>query len=130
MRLIMKYKDVSGLGEAARDLVNFSRRTRALDRLLHDGTRAGVVLVTLGEPAVIAETNRLAGALHDTRVAILGVIRNRIKVDSGDAAWVHLDEGFWRTESSPPIFAASLHEPPLVGVSVIRDWCQSWQERD
>ena len=36
MRLIMKYSEVVGLGEAAQDLVNFSRRTRALDRLLHD----------------------------------------------------------------------------------------------
>src|SRR3954451_12292437 len=52
MRLMLKYKDITGLGSAAQDLLDFSRRTRALDTLLHDSSRAALVIVALDEPVV------------------------------------------------------------------------------
>jgi arsenite-transporting ATPase len=122
MRLIMKYKDLAGLGDAAQDLVNFSRRTRALDRLLHDETRAGVVLVSLEEPAVIAETRRLGAALQATGVAIVGVVRNRAVNVRAPADWYGTRT--W------PTFVAPVYGRPLVGITAIRDWCEHWQERD
>ena len=78
MRLMLKYKDVAGLGDAAEELLGFSRRTRALEALLSDPLRAGVVLVTLDEPLVRAESLRLAAALAGTHVAVVGVVRNRV----------------------------------------------------
>ena len=125
MRLILKYKDVAGLGEAAQDLVNFSRRTRALDALLHDETRAGVVLVSLDEPVVVAETGRLAQCLASTGVAIVGDIRNRVREapKTNDA----LRAGAAATR--PFVLAPEL-DPPPVGVAAIRDWCERWQQRD
>ncbi len=54
MRLMLKYRDVVGLGDAAAELLDFAKRTRALDGLLHDRERAGVMLVTLDEPVVRA----------------------------------------------------------------------------
>jgi arsenite-transporting ATPase len=123
MRLIMKYKHLGGLGDAAQELLNFSRRTRALDRLLHDEARAGVVLVSLDEPAVIAETRRLGAALQATGVAIVGVVRNRAAANEpavadryGIVAW--------------PTFVAPVYARPLVGITAIRDWCEHWQQRD
>src|SRR5438105_10012100 len=129
MRLLVKYKDIGGLGDAAQDLVNFSRRTRALDRLLHDEAGAGVVLVSLDEPVVIAETKRLAGALQSTRVGILGVVRNRVKpeaINSMGAQVIGIGRGTLTLRS----FAAPSYERPLVGASAIRDWCEHWRQRD
>src|SRR5205085_3514020 len=37
MRLMLKYREVVSLGESAQDLLDFSRRTKALDLRLHDG---------------------------------------------------------------------------------------------
>ena len=124
MRLIMKYKDVAGLGEAAQDLLNFSRRTRALDALIHDESRAGVVLVSLDEPVVVAETDRLARRLASTGVAIVGNIRNRIR------EFASRDDALPATAPTHPFVLAPERDPPPVGVAAIRDWCERWRWRD
>lgn len=124
MRLIMKYKDVAGLGEAAQDLLTFSRRTRALDALIHDESRAGVVLVSLDEPVVVAETDRLARRLASTGVAIVGDIRNRIRELASP------DDALPATAPRHPFVLAPELDPPPVGVAAIRDWCERWRRRD
>jgi UDP-N-acetylmuramoylalanine-D-glutamate ligase len=63
MRLMLKYKEVAGLGESAQDLLDFSRTLRTLDSVLRDPARCAVVLVSLDEPVVRAETERLAAEL-------------------------------------------------------------------
>lgn len=130
MRLMMKYKEIAGLGDAAQDLINFSRRTRALDALLHDASRAGVVLVSLDEPAVIGETKRLAHALQSTRIAILGLVMNRVRFDGDGAMETDIASRYWRPGPPAPSFAAPAYEPSLVGIPAIRDWCGRWQQRD
>ncbi|MFL5614603.1 MAG: ArsA family ATPase [Gemmatimonadaceae bacterium] len=113
MRLILKYKEVANLGAAAQDLLNFSRRTRALDELLHDPARAGIVLVSLDEPAVTAETARLAELLRSTGITVIAEIRNRVTKDAhGADAGIHL---------------APESDRPLVGVDAIQDWSRSWR---
>jgi arsenite-transporting ATPase len=119
MRLIMKYREISGLVEAAQDLVAFSRRTRVLDRLLHDSGNAGVVLVSLDEPAVVAETRRLASKLTATGIAVNGVVRNRVA----------------RTSEAPSlgmttVFLAPEADPAPIGVAAIHDWCERWSLQD
>ncbi|HKW45851.1 MAG TPA: ArsA family ATPase [Gemmatimonadaceae bacterium] len=118
MRLIMKYREVSGLVEAAQDLVNFSRRTRALDRLLRDSSNAGVVLVSLDEPLVVAETNRLSSRLSAGGVAIHGLVRNRSERNDP------------RVNGRTPVVLAPEIDPPPVGVAAIRDWCERWRRQD
>jgi arsenite-transporting ATPase len=113
MRLILKYKEVANLGDAAQDLLNFSRRTRAFDELLHDPARAGLVLVSLDEPAVTAETARLAELLRSTGITVLAEIRNRVTKGARNAdAGVHL---------------APESDRPLIGVDAIKDWSRSWR---
>jgi arsenite-transporting ATPase len=119
MRLIMKYREVSGLVEAAQDLVNFSRRTRALDRLLHNSSKAGVVRVSLDEPVVVAETKRLSARLGATGIAILGVVRNRVANNAGRPSL-----------AATPVIVAPETNPPPVGVAAIRDWCERWRLQD
>jgi arsenite-transporting ATPase len=41
MRLMLKYREVTGLGDAAEALLDYTRQTRALEALLHDPSRAG-----------------------------------------------------------------------------------------
>ena len=116
MRLIMKYREISGLVEAAQDLVKFSRRTRALNALLHDATRAGVVLVSLDEPAVVTETRRLSARLAATGIAINGLVRNRVSRSYG-VAW---------PESTNALTAPET-DPAPIGVAAIREWCERWR---
>ena len=113
MRLIMKYREIAGITEAAADLVTFSRRTRALDALLHDETRAGVLLVSLDEPSVRAETARLADLLRATGIAVIGEVRNRA-LTSG-------------TVGGMPAVIAPEFARPLVGVEAIREWTSTWE---
>jgi arsenite-transporting ATPase len=120
MRLIMKYKDVVGLDEAAQDLLNFSRRTRAIELLLRDGARAGLVLVSLDEPIVIDQTKRLARAVAAIGVSTIGEVRNRVSSGRAQTA----------SDPSRPFFVAPELEPPPIGVAAIRDWCERWREQD
>ena len=119
MRLIMKYREIAGLVEAAQDLVKFSRRTRALDELLHDSRRAGVVLVSLDEPVVVAETTRLSARLTATGIAINGHVRNRVSRKSG---------GPWPEAMN--VMAAPETNPAPIGVAAIREWCERWRMQD
>ena len=113
MRLLLKYKEVASFGDAAQDLLNFSRRTRAFDELLHDPARAGIVLVSLDEPAVTSETARLEALLRSTGMTVLAEIRNRVTKDAHNAdAGIHL---------------APESDRPLVGVDAIQDWSRSWR---
>jgi arsenite-transporting ATPase len=120
MRLILKYRDVAGLGDAAQELVSFSRRTRALADLLHDPMRAGLVLVSLDEPIVAAESARLIAALDELRVAVVGVVVNRLTGAPRQSGEV---------EPMPAVFAPE-SDRPLIGVHAISDWCRRWRARD
>jgi len=119
MRLMLKYKDVAGLGDAAEELVGFSRRTRALDALLHDAARAGVVLVSLDEPLVRAESERLGDALQRARIAVVGTIRNRaVRVSPTERLQRH----------APGLeLAAPMSSTPLVGARAVREWYDRWR---
>lgn len=124
MRLIMKYKDIVGLGDAAADLVSFSRRTRVLDALLHDAARAGVALVSLDEPVVIAESARLAKALQRTHVAVLGEVWNRVPA-AGDTRDAEIPRER-REGVDAPIFEAPRASGALIGVDAILEWSRRW----
>jgi arsenite-transporting ATPase len=128
MRLILKYKEIAGLADAAQELLNFSRRTRALDQLLHDDSRAGVVLVSLDEPLVISETTRLATTLHTAGIAVLGAITNRVREGTREAA--DDDTSSWTRIAVHPTFVAPEIEGPLIGIAAIRNWCRRWRKRD
>ena len=119
MRLMLKYKDVTGLGDSARELLDLSQRLRALDALLMDAARSALVLVTLDEPVVQAETVRLAGEVQRRGMRIAGVVRNRASAATTDA--------------SLPVAGAAMHleapatDPAPVGIDGIRRWTERWR---
>ena len=117
MRLMLKYRDVVSLGEGAQDLIDFAKRTRALDALLHDASRTAVVVVALDEPVVRAETARLVTAIRERNIDIAAVVWNRV------------------TRSVEPLppgraarqFCAVDASPAPIGVAALGDWARTWQ---
>lgn len=117
MRLMLKYREVVGLGESARDLLDFAKRTRALDELLHDPARCGLILVALDEPVVRAETVTLVAAARDRNVDVSAVIWNRAAIAPEPLP----------AAVSARQFCATEFQPPPVGVRALREWFQSWR---
>ena len=116
MRLMLKYKEVAGLGGAAAEVLAFAKRTRHVGALLRDPARAGLVLTALDEPLVRDETQRLAGAVEALGVALAGVVWNRAR---GTVA--PLGHG-----RALPQFVAGERSPPPRGVAAIRAWLAGW----
>jgi len=116
MRLMLKYKDVVGLGEAAQELLAFSRRTRALDALLRNDEKSGVVAVALDEPLVRGETGRLVAAVRAHGMNIIALLWNRVE---GAPPPLPQDVALEQLVSPRRV-------PPPIGVSAIRDWSRGW----
>ena len=115
MRLMLKYKDVIGVGETAQELLDFSRSLRAVDGLLRDATRSALVLVTLDEPVVRAETERLWTEVRSRGASVSGVVVNRAAGTTG-----------LPVADAPVHFEAPTVSPPPAGVEGLRRWVDSW----
>lgn len=115
MRMMLKYREVVGLGDAAQDLLTFARRTRALEERLHDPRQSEAIVVALDEPLVREETIRLASELAARHLSIAALIWNRassgVRPLPTEAPMVQL--------FAPPA-------PNLVGVDRIREWSSTW----
>jgi arsenite-transporting ATPase len=118
MRLMLKYREAVGLGAAAEELLAFAKRTRALDALLHDPGRAGVLIAALDEPVVRAETLRLTAAIGALGVDVIAITWNRAGKTVSP-----LPES-----SAPRQFCADYASPPPIGVAALRAWSRSWRE--
>ena len=119
MRLMLKYREVVSLGDAAESLLAFAKRTRALDALLHDPGRGAAVVVALDEPVVRAETERLVSAIAARGVSVDAVIWNRLSPGSAPLPATRPRRQFFADEISPP----------PIGARAIRDWARRWRER-
>jgi arsenite-transporting ATPase len=117
MRLMLKYREVVALGESAQDLLDFAKRTRALDELLHDAARSGLIIVALDEPVVRAETSTLAAAVRARGMDVSAIVWNRVTTEP-----VPLPAAV-----SARQFCAMELQPPPVGVPALREWFQSWR---
>jgi arsenite/tail-anchored protein-transporting ATPase len=118
MRLLLKYRDVVGLGDTAQELLAFAKRTKALDALLHDPLRSGLVIVSLDEPVVRAETERLAAAVRAREVDVSALAWNRV---------THRPAPLPATVAAHQYFAKEVSPPPI-GVAALREWSRSWTE--
>jgi arsenite/tail-anchored protein-transporting ATPase len=116
MRLMLKYRDVVSLGDAAQELLDFARRTRAFDVRLHDGMQSTAIVVALDEPLVREETSRLARELADRSVTVGGIIWNRASASTRPLPTGH---------HIPQLFAPPA-DPPPVGIDAIREWSKEW----
>jgi len=118
MRLMLKYRDVVGRGDMAHELLDFAKRTRALDALLHDAAQCSVVLVSLDEPVVRAETERLAVEIAARGIDISALVWNRVRVDPSPLPASRVARQFCASEVMPP----------PTGGPALREWSRSWHE--
>ena len=116
LRLMLKYKDVAGLGDTARDVLEFSRSLRALSQLLADPARCAVVVVTLDEPVVLRETERLAHEVNARGVRVSAALLNR----------AHAAPAALPVPDAPVHFVAPATQPPPIGALALLDWARTW----
>lgn len=114
MRLALKYKAVASFTETMGDILKFAHRTKAVRDLLADPERATVILVTLDEPLVRSETERLAAAVTELGLAVSAVVWNRGDVPLSAAG-------------SVPQVAAPEESPSPRGLPALKSWHGRWR---
>src|SRR3954469_11741707 len=78
LQILLKYRTVTGLGEAARDLTGTARELRELQDLVGDPARSRFVAVTRAAALPRLETARLLSALRRLRVPAPAVLVNAL----------------------------------------------------
>src|SRR6185436_6637239 len=76
LAILLKYREIVGLGEVAAELVATARRLRELRALLTDPARARAVVVTRAAELPRRESLRLLARLRRLRLAVPAVVVN------------------------------------------------------
>jgi arsenite/tail-anchored protein-transporting ATPase len=120
LRLMLKYRELSGSGHLSAELLAFARRTRAVGELLRDPLTAGVLVVALDEPIVRRETTRVIARVRALGNHVPAVIWNRAR-DLPAPLPVE-----------PPVrqFVAAEVSPPPVGAARLVRWLEEWKTLD
>jgi arsenite/tail-anchored protein-transporting ATPase len=77
LRLLLRYREVIGLGEMAGRVLRLSRSLRALIALLTDPARCWLLAVALPESLSVPETGRLVRRLEEVGVPLGALLVNR-----------------------------------------------------
>lgn len=117
MRIMLEFKEVAALGEAARELLDFSKRTRALRERLADPASTTVIVVANDEPLVRDETSRLVAACRARAVHVGACVWNRASADVRPLSDPVVDRQF----QSPKTV------PAPRGADALRSWCATWR---
>jgi arsenite-transporting ATPase len=120
MRVMLEYKEVGGLGDAAGELLDFARRTRSLRELMGDPSKTTALVVSNDEPLVRAETIRLLHACRDRGIEVGAIIWNR-----AERAVAPLSDA-----NAGAQFEAPATVPSPRGAPELRAWCASWRPLD
>lgn len=118
LRLMLEYREVVGLGDAAHDLLDFARRTRSLDAMLHDPARCALLIVALDEPLVRAESERLAAAARNAGIGVGAVVLNRLRAEP---------QALPTTVAARQVLAPEVMPAPI-GARALREWSASWRD--
>lgn len=113
MNLLLKYGAVADLDGLGNELLRLARRFRTLRERLMDGDRTAIVVVTLDEPLVRAETERLAARLRSLHLPLVGLLVNR-------------STGAVESPRAVPTWRAPEVEEPR-GVPALREFTRAWE---
>ncbi|MEA2599448.1 MAG: arsenite/tail-anchored protein-transporting ATPase [Acidobacteriota bacterium] len=124
LSLLLKYREVVGLGDLATGLVELSRSLKRLEVLLRDPERARFVVVTRAAELPRRETERLLGSLHRLGIAVPAVIVNAVVPQEGSKPSSQRlpRPGKGRCD----IIEAPASFPPPRGVRGLASWVQTW----
>lgn len=113
LRILLRYGGAAQLDDLSTRVLAFAKQLKMLRAQLTDPTVTGVFVVTLDEPMVRAETERLRARLRSAGVPEAAVIVNRAAPDAAFPAPHVLRVPDWR-------------EPP-VGDDALRAFFQQWE---
>jgi arsenite/tail-anchored protein-transporting ATPase len=119
LRVLLKYRIAGSLESFSQDVLRFARRTRDLQARLTAPQETAAVLVTLDEPVVWAETERLHRALEGAKIPVAALIINR--TDDGPL------RGHPVLRSIPRVIRAPLLPEPPIGLTGLRDFLGRWE---
>ncbi len=113
LRILLHHGGAGSLDDVSARVLGFAKRLKVLRSTLADPQRAAVFVVTLDEPMVLAETERLRAALRAATIPEAGVIVNRAR-------------------AARPVSAAHvLHAPglarPPAGAAALRSFFDAWE---
>jgi arsenite-transporting ATPase len=77
-KLLLKYKEVVGLGKTAQKLLSLSKGIERIQRTLTDPEKSEFVAITIPEAMAIAETGRLLSALERLRIPCRHLLLNMV----------------------------------------------------
>jgi arsenite-transporting ATPase len=120
LSLLLKYREVVGLGDLAAGLVELSRSLKRLEGLLRDPERARFVVVTRAAELPRRETERLLGSLRRLGIAVPAVIVNALVPEEESRRLPHLSTGRCDIIEAPASF------PPPRGARGLASWVQTW----
>jgi arsenite/tail-anchored protein-transporting ATPase len=118
MRILIKYRAVGALDAPGGPLLRLARRLRTVGERLADPARTSIVVVTVDEPMIRAETGRLMERLVGLGLPLAAVVVNRA-VGNGVRP---LDEAL--TAGLPVFVAPTVAEP--VGAPALLAFFESW----
>ncbi|TMQ25049.1 MAG: ArsA family ATPase [Candidatus Rokuibacteriota bacterium] len=137
LAILLKYREVVGLGDVAAELVATARRLRELGALLTDGDRARVVAVARAAELPQRETERLLERLRRLRITAPAVLVNALT--SGDCRrcrrarrvedrWVAaLAPGRGTRRRGWGMICTPAVAPPPRGVAGLAGWARTWE---
>lgn len=132
LAVLLKYREVIGLGDLAADLVGTSRGLRTLGELLRDSRRTRAIVVTRPAELPRLETARLLHGLRRLGIRLAALIVNAVHAPTpgcarcataarGDARAIQT-LARWRH----PLIVAPAEAPPPTGVAALRRWGARW----
>lgn len=113
LRILLHHGAAGSLDDVSRRVLAFAKRLKVLRSTLADPERAAVFVVTLDEPMVRAETERLREALRSADIPEAAVLVNRAHAQSSFAA-------------SRVVRAPDCGQAP-VGAAALRAFLDAWE---
>jgi arsenite-transporting ATPase len=138
MAILLKYRQVIGLGDLGADLVGLSRDLRRLQALLRDRDQTRAFAVTRAAELPRLETRRLVRALADLGVAVGGVIVNALTPEAGRLCErcrraCRAEQRVLRAlardlrKRAPVLVVTPAVTPPPRGAEALSRWRRSWR---
>ena len=138
LSVLLKYREVVGLGRLARELVEMSKQLRALEDLLRDPAHTAFVAVTRPADLPSRETKRLLEELGALRIPVAALLVNgltppgcarcrRAAAEEGVQVRALAGRGRSLTGGEPPMILAPMTAPEPRGVRALREWGRAWR---
>ncbi|HZV02806.1 MAG TPA: ArsA family ATPase [Planctomycetota bacterium] len=135
LQVLLKYREVTGLGRLAEDLIELSRSLRNLRALLADPEKTRFVPVTRPASVPREGTRRLLAALDGLGIAAPTVIVNAVTPDSTKCPRCRRANARERRELSllarltgnRDTLVARATAPPPRGARALEEWGRTWQ---